>query len=698
MRFGNLGLRSKMMVGYAAPIVLLIALAGIAWMSIVSILDSVRSTNDTHQIIRQAQTIEADAFNMETGMRGYLLTGKEEYLQPYTSAVQTIHEHFRSLKKAVSNNPGQLDLLNRAEEVISAWQSNVADPLINLRREVGQGKDMTDMQALMAKGQEKTYSDKFRQQARHFIGTERLRLAELIPKKDQETDFQKLRDTSGQVDHIYQVMIQAHEILSAAIDMETGMRGYLLTGRDEFLEPYEDGRTRLFALIQKQKKLVSQDPEQLKVLGEMETVIKEWIRNVVDPYIALRKEIAESKTMEDVKEVVAKGEAKKIFDELRELMGTFRRAEEAFLQQRDKNAKDTEEYAHTLLLVGTIIIVGTCLLIAFLLAGTITKPVTKAMELAEAITRGDLTGHVDVKNRDEFGRLSEALNSMADNLRGQTTQVHQGILVLNQAASEITSTVTEVMQTIAQTHSAVSETSTTVEEVKHSAQAAGQKAKQVARDSEHAVSISQQGRQATEDTIHAIEAIKEQMGSIGDTVVKLSEQSQAIEEIIATVQDLADQSNLLAVNASIEAARAGDQGKGFAVVAHEIKSLADQSKEATDRIRTILMDTRNWVSAVVMATEQGNRAVDVGVKQSALAGHSIETLAGSVAASSHAATFIDTSSHQQAEGVAQISDAMVNIQSSVQQNRDAMIQLEGAATRLSDLGGLLKEMVEQYKV
>ena len=108
--------------------------------------------------------------------------------------------------------------------------------------------------------------------------------------------------------------------------------------------------------------------------------------------------------------------------------------------------------------------------------------------------------------------------------------------------------------------------------------------------------------------------IKTQMESIGETVVRLSDQSRAIEDIIASVQDLADQSNLLAVNASIEAARAGDQGKGFAVVAHEIKTLADQSKEATEHIRTILDDTRKWVSAAVMATEQGGKAVEAGLQ------------------------------------------------------------------------------------
>ena len=117
------------------------------------------------------------------------------------------------------------------------------------------------------------------------------------------------------------------------------------------------------------------------------------------------------------------------------------------------------------------------------------------------------------------------------------------------------------------------------------------------------------------------------MESIGETVVRLSQHSQSIEQIISTVQDIADQSNLLAVNASIEAARAGERGKGFAVVAHEIKSLADQSREATAQVREILEEIRKWISAVVMATEQGAKAVTSGLDQAASAGESIKVLA-----------------------------------------------------------------------
>src|SRR5438128_3440680 len=109
---------------------------------------------------------------------------------------------------------------------------------------------------------------------------------------------------------------------------------------------------------------------------------------------------------------------------------------------------------------------------------------------------------------------------------------------------------------------------------------------------------------------------REQMNSIAQIMVRLSEQNQAIGQIIATVDDLAQQSNLLAVNASIEAAKAGEEGKGFSVVAQEVKSLAEQSRQATTQVRAILSDIQKATSAAVMATEQGGKVVEAGVAQS----------------------------------------------------------------------------------
>lgn len=337
--------------------------------------------------------------------------------------------------------------------------------------------------------------------------------------------------------------------------------------------------------------------------------------------------------------------------------------------------------------------------IAFLLARTIARPVTVLADQVNKVGHGNLNIEVPATDRiDELGILARAIDNMVKSLRQQTSKIIDGVNILSSSAAEISATMQQVAVSTSKTSSAITETTTTVEQVKQAAKVSSQKAKDVAETAQMAVRIADDGSKATEDTVHRISVIKEQMASIGETVVRLSERSQAIEEIISTVQDLADQSNLLAVNASIEAARAGDQGKGFAVVAHEIKSLADQSKNATQQVRQILEDTRKWVTAVVMATEEGSKAVDAGVNQSVAAGESIRLLSRSVSSSAQSAAVIDSSSAQQFVGVDQVSTAMANIEQAIRQNMAGTAQLETAVQRIEDLGHSLKELVEHYKV
>ena len=192
--------------------------------------------------------------------------------------------------------------------------------------------------------------------------------------------------------------------------------------------------------------------------------------------------------------------------------------------------------------------------------------------------------------------------------------------------------------------------------------------------------------------------IKEQVESIADMVVRLSEQSQAIGEIIATVNDLAEQSNLLAVNASIEAAKAGEQGKGFAVVAQEIRSLAAQSKQATTQVRNILFDVQKAISSAVMATELGSKAVEEGVRLSTQAGEAIDVLAESVTEATNAAIQIAASSQQQLIGMDQVVSAMENIREAALQMASSTKQTEQSAHDLHNLGQRLQEIVKFYKV
>ena len=189
-----------------------------------------------------------------------------------------------------------------------------------------------------------------------------------------------------------------------------------------------------------------------------------------------------------------------------------------------------------------------------------------------------------------------------------------------------------------------------------------------------------------EETLAGMNRIREQMEFIAGSIVRLSEQSQAIGEIIATVNDLAEQSNLLAVNAAIEAAKAGEQGKGFAVVAQEVKSLAEQSKQATAQVRGILGDVQKATSAAVMATEQGSKVVEAGVKQSAEVNEAIRQLGESIAEAAQASTQIAASSQQQVVGMDQVAQAMESIKVASAQNVAGTKQAEAAAQQLHEPG------------
>ncbi len=275
--------------------------------------------------------------------------------------------------------------------------------------------------------------------------------------------------------------------------------------------------------------------------------------------------------------------------------------------------------------------------------------------------------------------------------------ISEAVNLLGSSASEILAATTQVASGTAETATALNETTTTVEEVRQAAQLSSQKAKNVSDSAQRVAQTSQVGQQAVEETVSGMLHIRDQMESIAQTVVRLSEQGQSIGGIIASVTDLADQSNLLAVNAAIEAARAGEQGKGFAVVAQEIKSLAEQSKQATAQVRSILSDMQKATSAAVMATEQGSKAVEAGVKQSAQAGESIRVLVQTTGEAVQAATQIVASSQQQVVGMDQIGMAMESINQAGAQTAASMKQGEIAAQNLHELGQRLKTLVEEFK-
>ena len=294
-------------------------------------------------------------------------------------------------------------------------------------------------------------------------------------------------------------------------------------------------------------------------------------------------------------------------------------------------------------------------------------------------------------------QLEEMVKQRTTELVNVIAEVKDTINILASSSAQILAATTQVATGTAETATAISETSTTVEEVQQAAKQSAQKAKNVADSAQRVVQVFLSGQKAVDETVNGMNKIREQMDLIAQTVVRLSEQSQSIGGIIASVTDIADQSNLLAVNAAIEAAKAGEQGKGFAVVAQEIKNLAGQSKQATLQVRNILNDVQKATGAAVMATEQGSKAVESGMKQSLQAGEAIRILAESSDEAVQAATQIVASSQQQVVGMDQVGVAMQNINQAGTETAVSMIQAEKSARSLHELGQKLKQLVDKFK-
>jgi len=339
------------------------------------------------------------------------------------------------------------------------------------------------------------------------------------------------------------------------------------------------------------------------------------------------------------------------------------------------------------------------IIVAVKVVKAIAEPLNIAISCAEQVAEGHLNIDIpEIESNDELSSLLKSFKRMIISLKELAIQIKEASNSLAASAGQISTSVTQIASAAAETASAATQTNTTVEEVRQTAIDSNRKAKHVSESAQKAVKISQAGEKTVAETIEEINRIEKQMESIADSIMRLSEHGQAISSIITTVEDVAEQSRLLAVNASIEAVKAGEQGKGFAVVAQEVRSLAEQSKQATNRIRNILDEIQKATSEAVMKTEQGSKAVKSGVEQSLKSGETIQRLANSVAEAAQATTQIAVSSQEQTVGMDQVVSAMESIKQASNQNVAATKQVETAAQDLYKLGQTLTEIVKLYKI
>jgi len=414
------------------------------------------------------------------------------------------------------------------------------------------------------------------------------------------------------------------------------------------------------------------------------------------------------KTKETTRHILD-GERDQVLDEIQEKESLFKQITN---QLSMLNQEASMDIAHNLemfrmnnnrmtiiMLSITIAFIIIFIIVSLYVFKSISNSIKDIIRISEQIRDGKLSIEVPTSSADdEISKMFTSFKDMIESLKNFMLQIKEGAQKLAAASGQISTSVSEIAAGATETASAANETSTTVEEVRQTAKDSNQKAKDVTQNAQKVVEVSQMGSQSVADTIEGMHHIEDQMASLAESIMKLSEHGQDIGEIILTVEDVAEQSRLLAVNASIEAVKAGEYGKGFAVVAEEVRKLAEKSKLATTRVRSILDDVQNATSEAVMQTEQGNKAVEAGVEQSKKAGEAIQKLTENVTEASQSTTQISVSSQEQLVGMDQVVSAMENIKNASSQNVNATKQVEKATTELYQFGKQLTELLQKYTV
>jgi methyl-accepting chemotaxis protein len=339
-----------------------------------------------------------------------------------------------------------------------------------------------------------------------------------------------------------------------------------------------------------------------------------------------------------------------------------------------------------------------CLIAAAMLSRLVTVPLERLTGVAAGIAAGNLRQQIDIRSTDEIGELAQSFGKMAQTVTHLVADLRTAAADIEREASSALTTSSQQSAMAHEQASAISETSTTVAEIAQTAKQATSYADSVISGTQRSEALSTEGQKVVAESVAGMEKLGEQVRAIAVAITELNERTLQIGDIITTVRDVAEQSNLLALNASIEAAKAGDHGRGFAVVAMEMRALAEQSKVAANQVRALLGEVQKGTKAAVAATDEGSRRAQAAMALAQSAGSAILGLAEVIKESSAAARQIAGNTRQQTIGVEQIATAMSELSVAMADSVNGTRQIEQVAGNLSNLSKKFSELVGRYQL
>ncbi|QPG64127.1 methyl-accepting chemotaxis protein [Pseudomonas sp. BIGb0427] len=369
-------------------------------------------------------------------------------------------------------------------------------------------------------------------------------------------------------------------------------------------------------------------------------------------------------------------------------------------QTSEINRTAAEQYSNAVTLVIGLLLAATALTLicALLLTRSIVKPIDEALQAAERIAEGDLTRSIHAEGQDEAARLLKAMAKMQNKLRDTLQQISGSATQLASAAEELNSVTDESARGLQQQNNEIEQAATAVTEMTSAVEEVARNAVSTSEASKEATRSAGDGRDLVMETVSAIERMSTDVQGTAELIGNLAEESRDIGKVLDVIRGLADQTNLLALNAAIEAARAGEAGRGFAVVADEVRALAHRTQQSTSEIERMIGSIQGGTEQAVNSMRNSTERAESTLNIARGAGLALETITGAVAEINERNLVIASAAEEQAQVAREVDRNLVNINDLSVQSATGAHQTSAASAELSRLAVDLSGLVSRFSV
>jgi len=752
--FRQLGLGAKMILGSSAPLLLVIVLGVVCMINIKTLLETSAWVDSSHRIMGSAKDIDKILSDLESGERGFLIAGKDSFLKSYTNGNKYLHKKIATSVKLVKDSPEQVERLRQIEKLIYKWNESAAQPEIAKRRQVavtiqndqyvkqklasGIGKKKlenvanylesldidflnsenmggtnlimtitTDIENLKSgmRGFLITGKDEFLLKYKNakdaFFRHEKFvhQIIEATFDREETVEFfenmqqlltkwmdeyatpliesrKKISNKDSEFDNIIskidsnesfiildEIEFYIEDLLDAfdtdrsewasrttlaagrCVDqMENSLRAYLITGNKKFIELLEKKKEKFQSIVYElmdfvENAFVIENTEES--INQIQKIVTQWIEMDAEPEIKKRMEAnKERSVMADVTALIEAGTGNNIMDKVRKTLSDFVRDENSRMTDRQQQASRSAKLAQQMIVVGTLACIIVSILISFFLTRAITGPIREIFQGLKTFSNKEF-GEV----QSQFGEITTNLSKSSDALNNASKEISEGA---NLQASSL------------------EETSSSMEQISSMAKLNNENANQA--------------DQLMKKVNILMDKTNDAMKALTDSMKEISTTSEETVKVIKTIDDISFQTNILSLNASIEAATAGEAGSGFAVVADEVRVLAKRSADAAKA-------TEKFIDQNVCKIKEGNELV----VRTSDAFAEVNTISMEV---TQLVSNIANASDMQTKGIEQINTSLSQMEDVTQQNASACDSLSSQAADLNSHVNVMLSILE----